>query len=915
MKSGPTPKSRELSPSEIIADRYKVERVLGRGGMATVYLCADTQTGAHVAVKVLRPEVGSAVVVERFLREIEFASELDHPRIPKVLDSGVIGEIPFYVMTLAEGESLRDRLDREKQLPVEEAVRIATAVIEPMTYAHRAGIVHRDIKPGNILVGADTVHVLDFGIARAILASSDERLTSTGMAVGTPAYMSPEQALADGTLDARSDVYSLACVMYEMIAGIPPFVGATPQAIMARRFGSPPPPLSETREGIPPHVEHAVAKALCRAPADRWQTASEFGRALRNEGSAESLHEVRGHIAAHRKTYGRVIAATVGAALLAVVAFVLFISEDNHVTRAQEAIEQWDFETAQTRLQTAARNPKDAVAQAWLAGLMFVQEVPENEWKPYALRALDGTAALDSGEAAFASIMAKANSHSAGDCDSLRELARKTADKALNILATLALAECIVDDNIVVPDATSPSGHRFRSSRYEAATLYEGLLTRNSSIAGAYAVLMPRLDYVVPTLKTHPRTGFLESGDETFFAAFPSLVSDTIAYVPYAVGASGVFRTRDPAGLDRAMERNSAKLRDFASAWVRVAPRDPSARETYGQILERSEEIDGTEDSALGQIDQARRIASSSNDSSGGAYFRNLRLAAIKVRLLVKLRRFDEAGRLADSVLERPARTVGGSLAQPVDDVLASLAALTGRTTRLQGIHAKNAARYQVQSPSSAPRYLPPEIGGDAFRLADFSMIGGPPDSITAIAQRLSLKLGGLFPAARLEEVRAEIFRVPFGLAAPVVGPALVGSLDIPADPFVLAARALAAGDMRRARIHTDSLGAIRSAFAPGEITMDGILEHAWLLTAVNDTAGAVRLLDNALRGLSKMPANTLREGIAASLVRAIILRAEIALKQNDRRTAETWSSAAIALWGKGDPEPRARVTALMSRR
>ena len=194
-------------------------------------------------------------------------------------------------------------------------------------------------------------------------------------------------------------------------------------------------------------------------------------------------------------------------------------------------------------------------------------------------------------------------------------------------------------------------------------------------------------------------------------------------------------------------------------------------------------------------------------------------------------------------------------------------------------------------------------------------MIGGPADSIRAVAERVSLKLGALFPASRLSEVRTAILRTPYGLAAPAIGPALVGSLDHPTDPFVNAAKALAAGDLRRARVHTDSLGAIRAAFAPGEITMDGILEHAWLLTAVDDTAGAVRLLDNALRGLSKMPANTLREGIAASLVRAIILRAEIALKQNDRQTAETWTSAARALWGKGDPEPRARVAALAAQR
>ncbi|MEP6508321.1 MAG: serine/threonine-protein kinase, partial [Gemmatimonadales bacterium] len=266
---------------ELIGDRYRVQREIGRGGMATVYLCEDSRDGGLVAVKVMRAELGSAVIVERFLREIQFASELEHPQIPKVLDSGVMGDLPFYVMTFIDGESLRSMLDREKQLTIEEAVHITEQVIIPTAYAHARGIVHRDLKPGNILIAGNKVFVLDFGIARAIVASTEDRLTSTGVAVGTPAYMSPEQALADHDVDNRSDIYSLACVTYEMIAGIPPFVGATAQAVMARRFIAPPPPLSQARELVPPAVERAVMKAMCKAPADRWQNVEEFGAALR----------------------------------------------------------------------------------------------------------------------------------------------------------------------------------------------------------------------------------------------------------------------------------------------------------------------------------------------------------------------------------------------------------------------------------------------------------------------------------------------------------------------------------------------------------------------------------------------------------------------------------------------------------
>jgi Serine/threonine protein kinase len=207
---GARPVTKTVRP-DIIADRYRVERELGHGGMATVYLCTDIQTDSKVAVKVLKPELGNAVSVERFLREITFSSELDHPQIPKVLGSGVTDQIPFYVMTYVEGESLRARLDRAKQFTIDEAVRITKEVIGPTAYAHRMGIIHRDIKPANILLSKDRVYVLDFGVARAIAASSGDSLTSTGVAVGTPAYMSPEQALAEDNLDARVMSYSLAC--------------------------------------------------------------------------------------------------------------------------------------------------------------------------------------------------------------------------------------------------------------------------------------------------------------------------------------------------------------------------------------------------------------------------------------------------------------------------------------------------------------------------------------------------------------------------------------------------------------------------------------------------------------------------------------------------------------------------------
>jgi len=274
---------------DALADRYRLERELGRGGMATVYLARDLRHDRPVALKVLHPQLARTLGTERFLREIKLAARLQHPHILTVLDSGEAAGNLWFAMPYVEGESLRGRLEREKQLPVEDAVRIAREAADALEYAHRQGVIHRDIKPENILLSGDHALVADFGIAQAVASgaagqqgsgAAQERLTETGMTVGTAAYMSPEQAAGARSLDARSDVYSLACVLWEMLAGEPPFTGATPQAVMARRFTEAPRPLRAVRETVPESVEKAVAKALAKAPADRFSSALKFGRAL-----------------------------------------------------------------------------------------------------------------------------------------------------------------------------------------------------------------------------------------------------------------------------------------------------------------------------------------------------------------------------------------------------------------------------------------------------------------------------------------------------------------------------------------------------------------------------------------------------------------------------------------------------------
>jgi tRNA A-37 threonylcarbamoyl transferase component Bud32 len=275
--------------STALQERYHLDRELGQGGMATVYLAEDLKHDRKVAIKVLRPELAAVIGAERFLSEIKTTANLQHPHILPLHDSGAADSFLFYVMPFVEGESLRDRLSREKQLPIGDAVRIATEVADALDYAHRHGVIHRDIKPENILLHDGRALVADFGIALAASKAGGTRMTETGMSLGTPTYMSPEQAMGEREITVRSDVYALGAVTYEMLTGDPPFTGSTAQAIVARVVTESPRPLRAQRHTIPPDVEAAVLTALEKLPADRFATAHEFAEALQGRGVVPSL--------------------------------------------------------------------------------------------------------------------------------------------------------------------------------------------------------------------------------------------------------------------------------------------------------------------------------------------------------------------------------------------------------------------------------------------------------------------------------------------------------------------------------------------------------------------------------------------------------------------------------------------------
>ena len=319
-----------------LAGRYDIEREIGAGGMATVYLASDIRHHRKVAVKVLNPELGAVLGAERFLAEIRVTANLQHPNLLPLFDSGEASGLLFYVMPYVEGETLRHRLDREKQLPIDEAVRIATAIASALDYAHRHGVIHRDLKPENILLQEGQPLIADFGIALAVSNAGGARVTQTGLSLGTPQYMSPEQATGDRGVDGRTDIYSLGALTYEMLAGEPPHTGTSAQAIIAKLITEEPRPISAQRRSVPEHVEGAVECALQKLPADRFATAREFADALNGRGSphaATTSHAKRA--AAKRRTSPAVMAAVAGIAG-AVGAFAAWSLRPARATRAVE---------------------------------------------------------------------------------------------------------------------------------------------------------------------------------------------------------------------------------------------------------------------------------------------------------------------------------------------------------------------------------------------------------------------------------------------------------------------------------------------------------------------------------------------------------------------------------------------------
>ena len=909
----PAPDS-TYAPASVIAEHYRVERELGRGGMATVYLCTDLRDQKQVAIKVLRHELGSAVVIERFLREIAFASELDHPQIPKVLGSGVIGDVPYYVMTYIEGESLKKRLEREKQLPIADALKISCAIIEPTSYAHKRGIVHRDIKPDNILLSKDGVFVLDFGIARAIIESGGDRLTSTGIGVGTPAYMSPEQALGDRNLDVRSDIYSIGCVVYEMIAGIPPFVGPTAQVIISRRFAAPPPPIRELREGVPEDLEYAIEKALAKSPADRWATADEFGAALKTCATGEHRFTSGSQRVWWRRPHNRAAAATLMAGIVAASAFGWSAAYREPFASGQRAVAAWDFDRAESEFRRAiGTRPKDPRSQLWLAQLMMLRGAPSADWTPSVVIAADNRGELSPEDQTRSdALVALASDQYTSACTKFGSISKAAnPGQPAHLVSTLAYADCLRTDPSIIADTHSPTSYSFRSSAQLVDSLYEGLLERHRATPAAYSVLLPRLERVLPIEKGFLRMGRLLGKNPRLFLSTPSLDADTLVYVPVPLPSSGPWHAFDEAGLPAAITRNRQRLRERALQWRSIAADDPAAHETLARMLESTGELGSGDPSALGEISTARKLAKNSGGNGEDRDYLRLRLASTQVRLFLKLSNFKNAAALTDTILAWPVPArLDAEREDTVGNIIIGLAALRGQASTVIRVEHASAAHAQVRLSNGAPVTLTVALAMDEIAFGAYAAFGGTRDTLVTVLSRLKRNVTAMVEADQAEELRNAILRRPLKVAASVLGvefaTAEIGRDD---DPYARALAAAARGDPPVAKRVLDSLTKSRVGYAPGEITMDVVFQESWLRVAIGDTVGANRDLDNALSGLPGGLSSILRDFyVAACLVRVMALKAELAAAANQPEVAKNWARAVIQLWGGGDSTVRPTV-------
>jgi hypothetical protein len=873
----PSPPSTDASPDlvEALRDRYEILREAGRGASAVVYFARDLRHHRSVALKALNPDV-SAVAGERFLREIEVSAGMQHPHILPTYDSGIAAGRLYFVMPFVEGGSLRQRLDKEPRLPVDEALRYAHELAVAIAFAHDRGIVHRDIKPENILFYHDHACLADFGLARA-MEEIDVRVTAHGMVVGTPAYMSPEQ-LSDGEFDGRSDVYSLACVLYEMLAGRHAFSGKTPRELLQKRLAEPPASVREHRSDVPTSVDALLSRALARSRDERFQNAHELAAALE-----DARLEISTGRAATRKRaqFARPIRrplAWAGATVL-VLALTALMTPPLRIA------------VANSRAETNARSA--ALAQMRVAqSLELEHRVGTEEFGLAVGRLSRVRSRLRGRDSLYAEgLIALGSGAYPQACANFERL--RTSD-SLDAMPWYGLGDCQALDSAVLADPRSPSGWRFRTSWAAAANAY----TRAATLAPttSRALTFSMLNRLLPTATTQVRLGHAVDGSSQRFLAHPSAAADSVAFIPFTLAEIAAANPRVVStSLPDAVRLSRDVLVSFARRWIAAFPDNAESFEALSAGHEARGELGDNEDGASGTLRRARSLARTSEQ--------RFRLAAAEVRVRIKRGQLTEAMTLADSLLNT-------SPSAPTPDdafTLAGLAALTGRVAR--------AAEFRAIASFSdnAAAGIAPPVTVAAARLFARAAAGVCDDSLLVLRGEVDRLLDSYSQPIRRTQLRRDLIARSMSLAFPCLGPRAFDGVPR-LSPLDEAERAATRGDKRAVRAVLDSLDAFRRLAVPGELSLDFVVQLAQVRTITGDTAGAIRQLDLVLDALPTLSRFAVFEsGQSAALGRAFALRATLAGAVGDSTQRQFWARQALIVWRHADPSLAPAVERLRS--
>jgi tetratricopeptide (TPR) repeat protein len=892
----------QILPQSLVAsfrEHYELLRETGKGGSATVYLARDLKHDRFVAIKVLNPDLGSTSG-DRFLREIQVSAGMQHPHILPTYDSGVSDGRLYFVMPFVDGGSLRQRLESATSLPVEESLKIARDIGVALQHAHDLGIVHRDVKPENIMFYHGTACLADFGVARAI-EEMDPGLTVHGAVVGTPAYMSPEQYAAVG-FDGRSDVYSLTTVLYEMIAGTRLYSGATVQQVIEGR--SKPPSIRSVRPKVPVAVDDLLTRGLAQLPEERYPDARAFVAAI--DQALWDLSSPPERISAPRRAINQVkqhkLAYGIGGFLVLLTAGFAWPPLRHEVTtlparlradvapaarrsfvKGKVALEQWNIPEAQKQFALAVvADPNAPVARLWLAeSYALARQLGREEFRVAAMQLSPVRTKLHGRDSLLAEgLVSIGLGKPVAACEAYSQALQRDS---LDVLAWYGMGNCQHFDSTVVRDQSSPSGWRFNTSYHSAARAYMRAVTLqpNAHAAFPYAALTTLL----PSDVQYVRFGFTTTQPRQTFAAYPSLHGDTIGFVPYPIAAFAAAGARTISATQAdALKRNRELLFLFARQWTTASPRSADAWEALVLAREGRGELTDDDDGVGGALRRARTLATTPVQQA--------RLGAAQVRMHVKRGEFARARALADSILAAQPRPLIPDIALHVS----GLAALTGHPARsaelMTAWTSTRMASFGVQ----------PALNEAANRFFARAASGICDDSVATTRAAFDRALESYAQPNRRDQLRP----VAIARAAALAFPCMRGNAHAglpPATPLDRAQRAFVARDNRRTRAILDSITAIRAGYRPGDIALDHTVQEAWLRASAGDSAGAARQLDLVLEALPTLSAMAVREEAqAAALGRAMVLRADLAAARRDTAGARRWAGAALDLWGAADP-------------